>query len=150
MNKMKNKKNSQLEASALRCPLILSLTVKEGSDARPVVIKDEDLKVAQAITTVENCVCWILDLQDVGALLLAMTLRPHEPYDEFKRNGLRLNAAPIMGIATEFEYLRVFLKEMGDECLPPPPLGFHYVVVMTLDSRVVVLQRSAAGKKELN
>jgi hypothetical protein len=145
----KNRTQNQPEASAPENYSMPFETVEERIDERTVLMmRDEYRKLARAITTIEDCVCWILDLQDEGAMILAQALHPDVSCEEIKKNALQLNAVPTIGTATEFEYLSIFLKGMGDECLPPPPLGFHYVVIVAAGSHVVTLQSAIALEQQ--
>lgn len=111
-------------------------------------LRDEYLKLARGITATEDCVCWLLDLQDDSAMRLAQALQPNAPYKEFMKTGLQLDAVPIVGITSIFEYLRLYSVTMGAQSPPPPPPGFHYLVVVTPDTRVAVLQSAIAVEQQ--
>jgi len=134
----KEQKNSQPEASAPGNLSTQSETHQECIDQLINALVKSHLPTSSAVTTVDKCVYWILDLKDKRGMRLAEQFIEGAIFEHFIDGQLTGDACDV-GFVTEYDCLREFLLKEGKSPNSPPPLGSHYLVAVTENNFAVAL-----------
>ena len=150
MKKEQNK--SQPDASAPGNPSTQSETHQECIDQLINALVKSHLPTSSTVTTVDKCVYWILDLKDERGSRLAEQFIEGAIFEHLIDGRLTGDACDV-GFVTEYDCLREFLLKEGESPNSPPPLGSHYLVVVTENNFAVALvgmpEIQAAGDQGL-
>lgn len=134
----KSKENSQPEASAPGNQSTQPETQQECIDQLIKVLMLSHLPTSRAVTTVDKCVYWILDLKDERGMRLAEQFIEEAIFEHFIDDRLTGDVRDVCFV-TDYACLSKFLLKEGKRPTSPPPLGSNYLVAVTENNCAVAL-----------